>query len=49
MRKEVRDRLNKMSDAEYQEFSASLIPVFTRKKAVQKIRDSGSGNSAKRH
>lgn len=30
MRKEVRDRLNKMSDAGYQEFSASLIPVSGR-------------------
>lgn len=30
MREEVRERLNKMSDAGYQEFSASLIPVSGR-------------------
>lgn len=30
MRKEVRDRLNKMSDADYRKFSASLIPVSGR-------------------
>ena len=30
MRKEVRDRLNKMSDADYEKFSASLIPVSGR-------------------
>lgn len=30
MRKEIRERLNQMSDAEYQEFSASLIPVSGR-------------------
>lgn len=27
MRKEIRERLNQMGDAEYREFSASLIPV----------------------
>ena len=30
MRKEIRDRLNKMSDADYEKFSASLIPASGR-------------------
>lgn len=30
MRKEIRIRLNQMSDADYQEFSASLIPASGR-------------------
>lgn len=30
MRKEIREKLNQMSDAEYREFSASLIPVSGR-------------------
>ena len=30
MRKEIRDRLNKMSDADYVKFSASLIPASGR-------------------